>query len=117
MNFCCSLAFSSQAPALREPAEACAALTADAASLFGSWQGGCAGFFPAVFVSCGAAFSGGYTLLSQEAASAFKGSASPLALALCCGLQGRLPQPSVSVGERVLCSQTVLGIGVIAGLG
>lgn len=25
------------------------------------------GFFPAVFVSCGAAFSGGYTLLAREA--------------------------------------------------
>lgn len=68
------------------------------------------GFFPAFFVSCGAAFSGGYTLLSQEAD--WNSKVLPVLW--------HFPVLQVterSVGEGAFPSQTNLGTRVVAGLG
>lgn len=71
------------------------------------------GFFPAFFVSCGAAFAGGYTLLSQEADCNSK--ALPVLW--------HFPALQVTetaqhgVGEGAFPSQTNLGTKVVAGLG
>lgn len=71
------------------------------------------GFFPAFFVSCGAAFSGGYTLLSQEAD--WNSKALPVLWHFPALQVTGMAQPGV--GEGAFSSQTNLGTRVIAGLG
>lgn len=71
------------------------------------------GFFPAFFVSCGAAFSGGYTLLSQEA----DWNSKVLPVLWHFPVLQVTETAQRAVGEGAFPSQTNLGTRLLAGLG